>query len=879
MGEDASAREARREQLRDWIERFDAVVDGDGPEAGALVLAQLGRRARRRGVAVPIEPAAPPFVNTLAPQEPARYPGDRALDERIEALVRWNAMAIVARANRDAPGIGGHIASHASAATLLEVGFQHFFRGGDHAEGPDRLYLQGHAAPGIYARAFLEGRLDEDDLDRFRREVGGGGLSSYPHPWLMPDFWETPSVSMGLAPLMAIYRARFDRYLHARGRIDAVPRTWAVVGDGEMDEPESVGALAVAAREGLSNLTFVVDCNLQRLDGPVRGNARIVSELARRFAGAWWRVIQVVWNDAMHALLRTDHGARLRDVLATTVDGQWQRLAAEGRDALHAHLASGDDALADDIERVGPVTRGGHDWAALTAAFQAACDEAERPVVILAHTVKGHLLGPSAEGLNVAHKAKELDEDARLAFRDRLGIDLDDDAARELAYARPGPDAPVMRYLRERRRILGGPRPLRQVAPPPLEAIDDAGFEDFRGGSEREATTTAWLVRMLGQLARDEALGDRVVPIIPDEARTFGVEALFDRLGIYRPGGQRYEPVDADVLMTYREAESGAILEEGISEAGAMGSFIAAGTTHANGGPAMIPFYLFYSMFGLQRVGDLIWAAGDARARGFLIGATSGRTTLNGEGLQHQDGHSHLWAHAIPSLRSYDAAYGYEVAVIVQDGLRSMLVDGVDEIVYLTVANEPFPMPAMPEGAREGILRGLYPVAPEPDAQVSLLGAGMLLREALRAREILRREHDVGADVFGVTSFSELHRDAARCARAARLRPSEAAPTPWIREVLGDRRRPFVAVSDWVAALPDLLSGWLPGPLTSLGTDGYGRSDTRAALRRHFEVDAEHVVVAALARLAAAGAVAARAVDDAIEAYGIDPARPDPRTL
>jgi len=879
MVDDASAREGQREELRRWIERFDRLVDEEGSEAGSRVLAQLSRRARGRDVPVPIAPEAPPFVNTLGPADPARYPGDRDLDARVEALVRWNALAIVARANRRAPGIGGHVASHASAATLLEVGFQHFFRGAGHPEGPDRLFLQGHASPGIYARAFLEGRLDEADLDRFRREVGGGGLSSYPHPRLMPDFWETPTVSMGLGPLMAIYRARFDRYLRARGITDTAPHTWAIVGDGEMDEPESTGALAIASRERLSNLTFVVDCNLQRLDGPVRGNARVISELAKRFAGAGWRVIQVVWSDAMHALLASDHGPRLREVLARTVDGQWQRLAAEGTAALHAHLADGDEALAAAIEEVGPIRRGGHDWPSLTAAFEAARDERDRPVVILAHTVKGSLLGPSAEALNVAHKAKDLDDDARLALRDRLDLDLPDDAARALEYARPGPDAPVTRYLRERRRILGGPRPRRRAREPELDAIDAAPLQDFFGGSEREVTTTAWLVRLLGQLARDEALGPRVVPIVPDEARTFGVEALFDRLGIYRPGGQRYEPVDADVLMTYREEEDGVILEEGITEAGAMGSFIAAGTQHANGGPAMIPFYLFYSMFGLQRVGDLIWAAGDARARGFLIGATSGRTTLNGEGLQHQDGHSHLWAHAIPSLRCYDAAYGYEVAVIVEDGLRRMLVEGAEEIVYLTVSNEPFPMPALPEGAREGIVRGMYPVLRDDDAQVSLLGAGMLLREALRAQELLRRDHGVRADVYAVTSFSELHRDASSAARAARLRPSEAPPTPWVREVLGDRARPVVAVSDWVASLPDLLARWMPGPLSSLGTDGYGRSDTRAALRRHFEVDAEHVAVAALASLAADGSIAPRVVDDAIEAYGIDPRRPDPFTL
>ncbi|HJL16532.1 MAG TPA: pyruvate dehydrogenase (acetyl-transferring), homodimeric type [Sandaracinaceae bacterium LLY-WYZ-13_1] len=874
-GSTAARREALRERTRDWLEALDGVLDAEGPEATAALLRQLARRAAARGATLEPRPDTP-YVNTLPYPAASDVPGDEALEARIEALVRWNTMAIVARANRERPGAGGHIASHASIATALEIALNHFVRGRDHEAGPDRLYVQGHASPGIYARAFLEGRLSEAQLGAFRQELGADGLSSYPHPWLMPDFWETPSVSMGLAPIMAIYQARFDRYLHDRGRAEHVPRTWAFLGDGEMDEPESVGALTFAARQGLSQLTFVVDCNLQRLDGPVRGSGQVIRELGALFRGAGWRVIQVLWNGPICELLAHDEDGRVARVLDETLDGTWQRLAAEGEAALRAHLIGGDPRLQAVAGKLGPFDRGGHDRRALFAAFDAAAQESERPTVILAQTVKGHLLGEAGEARNVAHKTKKLEGDALRAFRDRLGVPVADDDLEALPFLEAPDD--VARYLEERREALGGPRPARRVAPPPLESIPEAPFERFLGGSDREVTTTAWLVRMLSQLLKDEALGERVVPIVPDEARTFGVEALFPQVGIYEPEGQPYEPVDADMLLTYRETAEGVILEEGISEAGAMGSFIAAGTSHANGGPAMVPFFFFYSMFGFQRVGDLIWAAGDSRARGFLIGATSGRTTLNGEGLQHQDGHSHLLAHGHPTVRAYDVTYGWEVTSIVNDGLRRMLVEGEDTIVYLTVANEPYEMPAMPEGARDGAVRGLYAVAPAEDAQVSLLGTGVLLREALRAQAILDADFDVRADVYAMTSWQQLYRDAASKERWARLHPTEEPPPPVLREVLGERRRPLVAVSDWVKALPHSLARWLPGPVHALGTDGFGRSDTREALRDHFEVDARHVVVAALSELSRSGAVSPRTVGEAIDALGVDPERDDPRT-
>ena len=855
-------REARRERVRDWLASLEEHARAEGDEATRDLLSQLERRAASLGI--PPSPVdGPPFVNTLP--YPDGYPGDLELEERVEALVRWNAMALVARSNRATPGIGGHIGSYASAATAIEVLLTHFVRGHAHPEGPDRLFLQGHASPGIYARAFLEGRLDASQLDRFRRETAGGGLSSYPHPWLMPDFWETPTVSMGLAPILAIYQARFDRYLVQRGLREQAPHTWAVLGDGEMDEPESLGALRFAA--GLGHLTFVIDGNLQRLDGPVRGGGRALSELARLFEGAGWRVLQVLWNGAVCALLEADRDGLVAARIDATEDATWQRLAAEGEEALRAHLVGDDPHLREVAKTLGPFDRGGHDRRALHAALAAARDS-DRPTVVLAHTVKGRGLGEAGEAQNVAHKTKDLEGDALRAFRDRLGVPVSDEALDDLPLLEA--DDAMRAHLEARREALGGPRPRRVTVPSDLE-VDPTLFERFEGGSEREVTTTAWLVRLLGALLKDDSLGPRLVPIVPDEARTFGMEALFPRIGVHVAEGEAFEPVDAGSLVSYDAREDGQLLEEGITEGGAMGSFVAAGTGHANGGPVTLPFFFFYSMFGFQRVGDLIWAAGDARARGFLIGATSGRTTLNGEGLQHQDGHSHLTAHAYPTVRPYDVAYGYELAAIVRDGMRRMLEDDEDVIVYLTVANEPYPMPPMPAGARDGIVRGLHRVREVERPQVSLLGCGPLLRAALDAAERLEADHGVAAEVWSVTSFTLLHRDCCRVERWNRLHPMEEPVTPFLREALGEARRPFVAVTDWVKALPQTLARWLPGPLHALGTDGFGRSDTREALRRHFEVDADHTVIAALAALADEGVVARRVVQDAIEAASVDP--------
>ena len=707
------------------------------------------RRAAARGVELPFTRATP-AVNTLPYPSRRDYPGDLALEARIEAMVRWNAMAMVARANRDRPGIGGHIASYASAGTLMEVGFNHFFRGNDHPEGPDHLYLQGHASPGVYARAFLEGRLDEEKLDAFRADVSADGLSSYPHPWLMPRFWETPSVSMGLAPLMAIYQARFDRYLVDRGLRAHLPRTWAVIGDGEMDEPESVGGLAMASRSCLGNLTFVVDCNLQRLDGPVRGDASVIRELEGLFRGAGWKVLKVLWGREWCDSIARDVDGRLVEALDQMVDGQWQRVAARGGAVLREELFDRDPALramvADwsDAE-LGQLERGGHDRLAVWSAFDEAARTNDRPTVILAMTVKGWGMGTAGEARNVAHQAKSMNEPALRAMRDRLGVPIGDAELDAIPYVKPDESSPELSYMRERREALGGLRPERRASRADVALPGDDVFGHFRQGSERDVTTTAWLVRMLAQLLKDPNLGPRIVPIVPDEARTFGLEALFPQVGIYAHSGQLYESVDAGKLLHYQEEREGQILEEGITEAGAMASLIAAGTSHASGGPWMLPFFFFYSMFGFQRVGDLIWAAQDARAHGFLIGATSGRTTLNGEGLQHQDGHSHLLAHAYPRVRAYDVAYGYEIATIVEEGIRRMVSEGEDVLYYITVANEPYPMPGLPEPDSARGHRAGNPLRPSvrrgPGHAARFRSAAPLgARGARAARDALRRD-------------------------------------------------------------------------------------------------------------------------------------------
>ncbi|MGD8396526.1 MAG: pyruvate dehydrogenase (acetyl-transferring), homodimeric type, partial [Candidatus Eiseniibacteriota bacterium] len=795
------------------------------------------------------------------------------------------------------PGVGGHLSTYASAATLYEVGFNHFFRGRDGDSIGDQIYFQGHASPGIYARAFLAGRLTEDHLDHFRREVERGrGLSSYPHPWLMPDFWEFPTVSMGLGPISAIYQARFNRYLVNRGFLDPQrePRVWAFLGDGETDEPESLGALSIAAREGLDNLTFVVNCNLQRLDGPVRGNGKIIQELETVFRGAGWNVIKVIWGREWDPLLERDTDGLLVQRMGEVVDGQYQKYSVESgaftrQDFFgqHPQLAELVAHLSDD--QIRRLRRGGHDARKVYAAYDAACRHEGAPTVILAKTVKGWTLGEGAEGRNATHQQKKLSIQELKAFRDLLELPIPDSRLEEAPFYLPPAHSPEIEYLRSRREELGGHLPQRSTEQTPLEVPDVDFFQEFLEGTREglDVSTTQAFSRLLARLLAHEGIGRRIVPIIPDEARTFGLEALFKKYGIYSTVGQLYEPVDHQMLISYREAKDGQMLEEGLSEAGSMASFTAAGTAYATHGEPMIPMYVFYSMFGFQRTGDQIWLAGDIRAKGFLLGATAGRTTLNGEGLQHEDGHSHVLASTVPNVCAYDPAYAYEVAIIIQDGLRRMYADCENVFYYITLQNEPYAMPAMPEGegVREGILRGLYrlrPAAAEPEKdglRVQLLGSGSILRQVLGAQELLAERFGVAADVWSATSYQELRREALATERWNRLHPDESPRRTLVEQLLDGAPGPVIAATDYMKSVPDQIARWVPGGLTPLGTDGYGRSDSREALRRHFEVDAPSVVVAALWRLAQAGAIEASTVTEAIRTFEIDPERADPRVL
>ncbi len=871
-------------ETREWTDALQAVIEHEGPERAHFLLESLIDQARRSGVNLPYT-ASTGYVNTIPTHLEARSPGDAALEWRIRAYVRWNAMAMVVGANRRDGGLGGHIASFQSAATLLEVGFNHFFRGLDHPTGGDLVLFQGHSSPGIYARAFLEGRLSEDELRRFRREVGGGGLSSYPHPALMPDFWRFPTVSMGLGPLMAIYQARFMRYLEDRGILDTDGRkVWAFVGDGETDEPEALGAISLAGRERLDNLIFVINCNLQRLDGPVRGNGKIIQELEALFRGAGWNVIKVIWGSYWDPLLAQDHDGRLRRRMEEVLDGEYQGYKASGSGAfVREHFFGADEELArrvahmtdDDIWRL---NRGGHDPHKVYAAYASAVAHRGQPTVILAKTVKGYGMGVSGEGQNITHQQKKLGEQALREFRDRWDIPVSDDELATTPFFRPADDSPEMVYLRERRQALGGPMPARRPTDATLPVPELSAFQGLIDGtSEREYSTTMAFVRILTTLIRDKQLRPHIVPIVPDEARTFGMEGLFRQLGIYSSVGQLYEPVDAGQIAPYREAKDGMIFQEGITEAGATSSWIAAGTSHINHGIPMIPLYSFYSMFGFQRVGDLLWAAADMGAKGFLIGGTSGRTTLNGEGLQHQDGHSHLLASVVPRCVAYDPTYAYEVAVIFQDGLRRMYRELEDVFFYVTTVNENYRHPPMPEGAEEGIRRGLYRLRQGPDGldlRVSLLGSGTILREVLAAAELLAERHGVAADVYSATSFTELRRDGLRTDRWNRLHPARKPREPYVRTVLS--HGPVVAATDYIRAFPDQIRAWVPGRYEVLGTDGFGRSDTREVLRDHFEVDRRHVAAAALKTLADEGALPARKAARAIRDLGIDPDRPDP---
>ncbi len=881
-------RELDREERREWLGSLDWVLASGGAGRVRRLLADLETHARAAGVSLPFS-AETPHVNTIPASAEPPYPGSRELERRIKSIIRWNAMAMVVRANRSSPGIGGHISTYASAATLYEVAFNHFLHGkSEHSDG-DQVYFQGHSAPGIYARAYLEGRLSEGELRNFRRELEpGGGLSSYPHPWLMPSFWEFPTVSMGLSPLMAIYQARFNRYLEDRGlHPPSDHKVWAFLGDGEMDEPESLGAITLASREKLDNLIFVVNCNLQRLDGPVRGNGKIIQELEAAFRGAGWNVIKVIWGSDWDPLLAADSDGLLVRRMGEVVDGESQRYAVSSGASIREHFFGKYPALAERVahlsdEQLRRLRLGGHDPQKVHAAYSAAVAHRGSPTVILARTIKGYGLGEAGEGRNVTHQQKKLNEEELREFRTRFGIPVGDDEVAEAPFYRPPEDSPEMVYLRERRAALGGSVPERGVRCPPLPPPPAGAFAELLEGSEgREISTTMALVRILTRLLKDPVLGKLVVPIVPDEGRTFGMEALFRQVGIYSHTGQLYEPVDRDTLLYYREARDGQILEEGITEAGSLASFIAAGTAHATHGINTIPFFIFYSMFGLQRVGDLVWAAADMRTRGFLVGGTAGRTTLAGEGLQHQDGQSHLLALPVPNLEAYDPAFAFELAVILRDGIRRMFTDQEDVFYYLTVTNEAYPMPPMPPGSEEGILRGLYRFRPAPDPSLprraQLLGSGAILNEALRAQELLVR-YGVAADVWSLTSVKRLYRDGSASERWNRLHPGSPPRRSHLEQSLAGATGAFVVATDYVRALGAAICRFFPRPPVLLGTDGFGRSEDRASLRRFFEVDAEHVAAAALSALARDGELEPEVAARAIRDLGLDPDVADPVT-
>jgi pyruvate dehydrogenase E1 component len=880
-------------ETQEWLDSLDAVVGTHGKPRARFLLSKLLERARELQVGTPAT-VSTPYVNTIPPEEEPFFPGDEHIERRIRAFIRWNAAVMVIRANKHADGIGGHLATFASSAALYEVGFNHFFHGKDDGLAGDHIYFQGHAAPGIYARAFLEGRLTEDQLDHFRREVGGRGLSSYPHPRLMPDFWEYPTVSMGLGPLCSIYQARFNKYLQNRQIEDtSASRVWAFIGDGECDEPETLGSISLAAREGLDNLTWVVNCNLQRLDGPVRGNGKVIQELEAVFRGAGWNVIKVVWGGKWDELLMRDVDGVLLNKMNETVDGEFQRYAVESGAYAREHFFGPDPRLRKLVEHLSDeeirnLPRGGHDYRKLYAAYKAATDQPGAPTVILAKTIKGWTLGPDVEGRNATHQIKKMTTDQLLLLRERLHLqdEVPDDALgddKEPPYIELAEGSEIRQYMIDRRRALDGSLPRRVVRTKrPLELPEEAAFDEVRAGSGKQAaSTTTAFTRLLRNLCRDPRFGPRVVPIIPDEARTFGMDSLFKEFGIYASQGQQYEPVDHALLLSYKESQRGQILEEGITEAGSMASFIAAGTSYATQGVPMVPFFTFYSMFGWQRVGDLIWQASDARARGFLLGATAGRTTLLGEGLQHQDGHSLLLASVNPAAEAYDPAFAYEVATIVRDGLRRMWQDNEDVLYYLTLYNENQVMPAMPEDVDQGVIEGLYRWAGAPDGPTrpaTILFSGSANLAAREAQAQLAEHYDVGAELFSATSYKRLREQALSVERWNRLHADQPARVPRVTELLaGDG--PIIAVTDFMKAVPDQVSRWVPPgrSFTPLGTDGFGRSDTREALRRHFETDAPHLVVATLAALAAAGEVKPEVVRDALDRYQLDPDRIDPR--
>jgi pyruvate dehydrogenase E1 component len=875
------------QEVQEWVESFDQVVREEGAESAITLLDRLRGHAQSRGIALPFT-ANTPYLNTISFEKQAIFPGDQEIERRIKSLVRWNALAMVVRANRVDHSIGGHISTYASAATLFEVGFNHFFRGRtDEFEG-DTVYLQGHASPGVYARAFLEGRLSPKQLENFRRELReGGGLSSYPHPWLMPDFWEFPTVSMGLSPLMAIYQARFNRYLEDRSlkpRTDA--KVWAFLGDGETDEPETLGAITLASRENLDNIIFVINCNLQRLDGPVRGNGKIVQELEAAFRGAGWNCIKVLWGSDWDPLFERDTDGLLAKRLGEMVDGETQKISVETGAYVRQSVFGGDPRLlkmVEDLpdEALRTMRQGGHDPRKVYAAYKAAFDHKGSPTVILARTIKGYGLGESGEGRNITHQQKKLNEEELREFRSRFGIPISDEQLAETPFYRPPDDSREIQYLRARRQTLGGYVPARKVRSKPLVADHDALFREFLTGSEgREVSTTMAFVGMLRQMLRDPEIGKVVVPIVPDEARTFGMESLFRQVGIYSSRGQLYEPVDVHTLLYYKEAKDGQILEEGITEAGSMASFIAAGSAYATHGINTIPFFIYYSMFGLQRISDFIWAAADMRCRGFMLGGTAGRTTLAGEGLQHQDGNSHILALPIPTMRAYDPAFAYEIAVIIQDGIRRMYKDGENIFYYITVMNEAYAMPPMPAGVESGILKGMYKfrASENKDSKLraQLFGSGAILREALKAQEILGEKYGVSADVWSVTSYKALYSDGIDTERWNLLHSGDKPRAPYVSECLAGADGVFVAASDYLKALPNLISRWTPRRLAALGTDGFGRSENRASLRDFFEVDARFITLATLYELFREGKIGSEIVQKAVKELEINLDKPNP---
>ncbi|HVF10267.1 MAG TPA: pyruvate dehydrogenase (acetyl-transferring), homodimeric type [Abditibacteriaceae bacterium] len=886
-GKDGCPEELERAETQEWLESLDYVLQKGGSERVARLLEQLETHAYAAGVEIPFS-ANTPYINTIPPAKQPRYPGSREIERRIKSIVRWNAMAMVVRANRVSAGIGGHISTYASAATLFEVGFNHFFRGKDAPGSGDQVYFQGHASPGVYARAFLEGRLSEELLTNFRQELRtAGGLSSYPHPWLMPNFWEFPTVSMGLGPLMAIYQARFNRYLQDRGIKDtSQSRVWCFIGDGESDEPETLGAITLASREKLDNLVFVINCNLQRLDGPVRGNGKIIQELEAAFRGAGWNVIKVIWGSEWDPLLARDQNNELVQRMNEVVDGQYQKYTVETGAYTRKHFFGKSPWLTqlvenltdEEIRRLG---RGGHDPEKVYAAYKAATEHRGAPTVILAQTIKGYGMGEAGEGKNVSHQQKKMNEDELREFRTRFGIPISDDEVAETPFYKPSEDSVEMKYLHEHRKALGGYLPERRVTALPIKTPSEELFQEFYTGSaDKEVATTMAYARILTKLMRDPEIGKLIVPIIPDEARTFGMDAMFRPFGIYSHVGQLYEPVDAAGISYYKEAKDGQILEEGINEAGSMASFIAAGTAYATHGINTIPFYIYYSMFGPQRIGDLFWAAGDMRCRGFLVGGTSGRTTLAGEGLQHQDGHSHLLVYPIPNLMAYDPAFAYEIAVIIREGIRRMYEEQESIFYYLTVMNEKYHMPAMPAGVQEGILKGLYKFksveVESGKLRAQLFGSGAILNEVLRAQEMLAAQYGVASDVWSVTSYKELHRNAIGVERWNLLHPGEPPRVPYVTQCLQDAEGVFVAASDYMRTLPESIARWIPGDLATLGTDGYGRSDNRGALRDFFEVDARFITLATLTELARAKKIKWSVAQKALKDMEIDPQKLNP---